>query len=127
MALPKKMKIPIITVGYSESMSLRMTCVPREDELTAASMNRPSTTSNMVAEELCTRRARLARNIPKQDQLTKCSVKSGLAEGFKITYAQASETKSRIKISLSRTEIKGSLAGARKTAINMRKLAFQCL
>ena len=51
------------------------------------------------------------------------SVKSG-KEFYKITYAQAIETKSRIKISLSRTEIKGSLGGARKTAVNMRKLAF---
>ena len=51
------------------------------------------------------------------------SVKSG-EEFYKITYAQAIETKSRIKISLSRTEIKGSLGGARKTAVNMRKLAF---
>lgn len=54
------------------------------------------------------------------------SVKSGLAKFLqKITYAQAIETKRRIKISLSRIEIKGSLGGARKTDINMRKLAFK--
>ena len=54
------------------------------------------------------------------------SVKSWIGERYyKITYAQAIETKSRIKNSLSRTAIKGSLGGAIKAAINMRKVAFQ--
>ena len=56
----------------------------------------------------------------------KSSVKSS-ERFYMITYAQAIETKSRIKNSLSRTEIKGSLGGARKTDINMKKLAFKSI
>lgn len=41
-----------------------------------------------------------------------------------MTYAQVSAMKKRIKVSLSRTDIKGSLGGARNTAIKIRKLAF---